>query len=169
MLTAPGIENQSVSRAIQAAVDSTFSIIWGEKPVLCPHRWEQPPSASVAGIISFTGDVSFSTSLVLPREAAPAMVMAFTGMDLPFDSGDMGDAVAELVNILAGDVVAQLDARRLKVQMGLPMVARGCPLELMAAKSNRAVSLDFQCKHGRFWLALVSPPEPGSWRKTTGQ
>ena len=45
--------------------------------------------------------------LGLPRQTASNLVLAFAGCEIDFDSPDMGDAVGELANILAGDFVAR--------------------------------------------------------------
>ena len=160
MLTAPCAPRPTatdiLTEAVRAAVESTFSAIWGEKPVPSPIGEDASPSTCVAGIISFTGDVSWSLSWVLTLESAPALIQGFTGFEIGFDSPDMGDAVAELVNVLAGDVVAQLEARRVKAKMTLPIVARGCPLQLMASRNSKVVRLDYSSKLGKFWFGLVS-------------
>lgn len=144
-----------LTSAVRAAVESTFSAIWGEAPVALAPGQEAKPSACVAGIISFAGDVPWSLSWAMTPESAPALAKKFTGADFPFDGPDIGEVVTELVNILAGDVVLQLDQRRIKAQMGLPMVARGCPLELMASRNSKVARLDYNSSLGRFWLGIV--------------
>lgn len=151
---APALE--VVRDAAQAALAATFAAIFGERPQPRPAPPEGPPSPCVAGIIAFTGDVSWSLALVLEEKSAPALIRGFTGFDIAFDCPNMGDAVAELVNVLAGDVVLELDKRRVKAKMAIPMVARGCPLELMAARSSTVTRLDYASKHGALWLALVA-------------
>ena len=42
--------------------------------------------------------------LAIPKETAINISEAFLGMELPIESDDMGDLIAELSNILAGDV-----------------------------------------------------------------
>jgi CheY-specific phosphatase CheX len=151
-------EDQSACvESVRAAVAATFAAILGEAPKLSPPGRPVTPSPSVAGIISFAGSASWSLSLVLNEEVAPGLVRSFAGFDVPFDSRDMGDAVCELVNVLAGEVVCQVERRGGKAQMSLPMVARGCPLELMAARHSKVTRLDYDTRHGRLWLAIVSP------------
>lgn len=152
-LPATNAPAQVVSEAVHAALESTFAAICGEKPRRC--EGDVTPTSCVAGIISFTGDVTWSLSWVLAHDSAPALVQKFTGFEIPFDSPDMGDAVAELVNVLAGDVVVQMEKRRLKAKMAIPMVARGCPLELMSARNATATRVEYTSSYGRFGLAIV--------------
>jgi CheY-specific phosphatase CheX len=67
----------------------------------------------------------------------------------------MGDMAGELVNVLAGEVVSQLQQRRIKAQMSLPTVARGSPLQLIPEKAFSVARLDFNSKEGAFWLRLA--------------
>lgn len=146
--------------AVKAAVETTFTAICGEKPVHQPGIERNGHGSCVAGIISFLGDVPWSLACVLPQETAPALGQKFTGMEIPFDTPDMGDVAGELVNVLAGEVVAQLEQRRVKAQMSLPTVARGNSLELIPEKGLTVSRLDFTSKQGSFWFRLASA-KPG--------
>ena len=108
----------------------------------------------VAGIISFIGETSWSLTWVLPREIAPVLAHKFTGFEIPFDSPDMGEMAAELVNVLAGDVVAQLEKRCIKAQMSLPTVARGDYLEFTPARGPGVGYIDFTSSYGKFREAM---------------
>src|SRR5947207_8601304 len=107
----------TIADAVTAAVENTFAAICGEKPSRSPNgqpAWNGP---CVAGIISFVGAIPWSLSLVLTQDTAPALARKFTGMEILFDTPDMGDVAAELVNILAGEVVAQLERRHIQAQI----------------------------------------------------
>ena len=98
----------AVADAVHVALVKTFAAICGEEPVPQANGSLACSSACVAGIISFIGDVFWSLSWVLAEDTAPSVVHKFVGMDIPFRGADMGDAVGELVNVLAGEVVAQV-------------------------------------------------------------
>ena len=111
----------------------------------------------IAGIISFFGNLPWTLTWVLTDQTAPALAQKFTGFEIPFDSKDMGDMAGELVNVLAGEIVAQLDQRRIKSQMSLPTVARGTNLELMPERGAPNVAeLDYSSSQGGFWLRLAA-------------
>ncbi|HLJ96562.1 MAG TPA: chemotaxis protein CheX [Gemmataceae bacterium] len=146
----------AVANAVKTSVENTFSVICGEKPIHQANGHDAGNCPCVVGIISFVGGIPWSLSLVLPEETAPALAQKFTGMEIPFDTPDMGDVAAELVNVLAGEVTAQLDRSQIKAQMSLPTVARGKPLELMGERRAAVERLDFTTKQGKFWLRLIS-------------
>jgi CheY-specific phosphatase CheX len=145
-----------IADAVKVAVENTFAKICGEKPAYQSNGSHVSNDSCVAGIISFIGETSWSLSLILTREAAPAFAQTFTGIEIEFDTPDMGDVAAELVNVLAGEVVAQLAHRRFKAQMSLPTVVRGHLLELIPERREAVKRLDFAAKQGNFWLRLAS-------------
>jgi CheY-specific phosphatase CheX len=151
-----GVFPPTIADAVKIAVENTFSAICGEKPTHQANGQQVCNGPCVAGIISFIGGMPrMSLTLVLTQDTAPALAHKFTGMEIPFDTPEMGDAVGELVNVLAGEVVAQLDSRLVKAQMSLPTVVRGNPLELMSESRVAVNRLDFTTKQGRFWLRLA--------------
>ena len=160
-MTASGSNGQGVfpsviADAVKVAVENTFSAICGEKPTHQANGQQVCDGSGVAGIISFLGDMPWSLALVLTQETAPALAHKFTGMEITFDTPDMGDVAAELVNVLAGEVVAQLECRQIKAQISLPIVARGTPLELMPERHMAIDRMHFASKQGKFWLRLAS-------------
>src|SRR5262249_54146675 len=107
--------------------------------------------------ISFMGDVFWSLTWVLSKDAAPALAQKMTGMDIPFESPDMGDVAGELMNVLAGEVVLQLERRRIKAQMSLPNVAKGAHLELLPEHKSSVNQLNFTSSYGEFWMRITTP------------
>jgi CheY-specific phosphatase CheX len=145
-----------IADAVTAAVETTFTAICGEKPLPVRDSPEEPHDASIVGIISFVGDLAWSLAWGFTQDSAAAIAQKFTGFEIPFESPDMGDVVAELVNVLAGDVVHKLDRRRIKAQMSLPTVARGESLELMPDRGHSLFRLHYTSTHGQIWFRLVT-------------
>lgn len=142
--------------AVKASVVKTYSAFCGEAPINGTNGHDHEDGPCIAGIISFFGDIPWSLSWVLSDKVAPVLAHKFAGFEIPFDSPDMGDMAGELVNVLAGEVIAQLEQRRIKAQMSLPTVARGKPLELIPERGRFVSRLDFTSKQGCFWLRLAS-------------
>lgn len=140
--------------AVKASVDKTYSALCGETPVLATEDAADYSGPRIAGIISFVGDVPWSFSWILTQESAPALAMKFTGMEIPFDSSDMGDMAGELVNVIAGEIISQLEQRRIKSQMSLPTVLRGESLEMMPESGRCVKRLDYTSNQGGFSLRL---------------
>jgi CheY-specific phosphatase CheX len=145
-----------VADGVKAAVEETLASICGARPAVAAHDGDFSRGAGVIGIVSFLGDVSWSFSLCLPEETAPALVRQFAGFDISFDSPDMCDVVGELANVVAGDIVARLEARRVKAQMSLPMVARGSDVEVLSPTGSPAARFTCRIPQGPFWYKLVA-------------
>ncbi|HZZ78364.1 MAG TPA: chemotaxis protein CheX [Gemmataceae bacterium] len=140
--------------AVKASIDRTQSAFFSETPTLVAG--EQPHDGPcIAGIVSFLGEMPWSLTWVLSNETAPTVAKKFAGFDIPFESADMGDMVGELVNVIAGEIVAQLEQRKIKSQMSLPTVARG-PLELLPVDGPSVIKLEYTSKEGPFWFRMAS-------------
>lgn len=157
-----GLFPAAIADAVREAVEATFDRICSEKPILRTNGDQDIAGSSVIGIISFVGDHTWSLALVLPQETAPALARQFAGFDVPFDSADMGDVVGELANVLAGDVVARLEGKRITAHMTLPTVARGQDMKTILSKGTAAMHMTFASGQGplRFNLAAVQSECP---------
>ena len=137
------------------SVDKTYSAYFSEKPLLTANEHGGHDGPCIAGIISFLGDLTWSLSWILPKDLAPILAQRFAGFEIPFDSPDMGDMAGELVNVLAGEIVSQLDKRHIKAQMSLPTIARGGPLVLVPENGPTIANLEYTSKEGAFWFRLA--------------
>ncbi len=146
---------EEVVEAACVSIENTLANILGNKPV----RTATAPATdapALLGIISFVGDAKWSLSLMLGDPVAGHMVEKFCGMALPFDSPDLGDAVGELVNVIAGEVVAQMEKRRLKAKMSLPIVIRGRAMELIQERGTSVEQIDYTSDYGPFTVRLTT-------------
>lgn len=141
---------------VKQSLMETFAAICGVEPEFHGTREIEDPVAGVIGIISLMGENSWSLMLGLPPDTAVALAQQFAGFEIPFDSEDMGDAVGELVNILAGDIAARLDTSGIKAQVSLPTVTRGGDIELLRSGEVVSLCLHFTFPEGEFWLNLAT-------------
>ena len=109
----------------------------------------------VIAVISLVGDVEWSVFLGLPRQTATVVAAKFAGFEIPFDSEDMGDAIGELTNILAGQVKALLDQRKVKVELSLPSVMRAESLHVLVQSKVVTRKTCFNSPLGRFWTGVT--------------
>lgn len=109
----------------------------------------------VIGCISLVGDVDWSLVLSIPRATASALAGNFAGFEIPFDSSDMGDAVGEMANLLAGEVKVQLDGIGLEAEISLPQVFRGDIIEVLQLPHVPSKLLSFECSCGPLWVAIA--------------
>lgn len=160
---------EAVEVAVRAAVHGFFGTHLGLEPAeVIGEPWDGHPAA-ITAVISFFGDPVFSVMLGLPEATAAAVAEKFCGFEVPFDGPDMGDLVGELVNVMAGEVVARLEAGGKKAPMSLPTVARGQNVELLPPADARTERLAFTTAAGPFWLKLVRASGSHTGTRRSGQ
>lgn len=147
---------QPVADALVASVESVLGSVCGQKPVKCPAAGlgDRP---CVIAILSFDGTPAWTVTCRLTDETAPELMKKFAGFDIPFDSPDMGDVVGEFVNVLAGEVVAQLERRRMKHRMSLPTVLRGVGMQLVPESGATSQTVEFTVPQGRIQFEMITP------------
>lgn len=149
--------NSDHVQCVVDAVGSAMTWVAGEEPQL---RGEDPVAEAlrcegVVGCISLVGDVDWSLVLSIPRATAPALAGNFAGFEIPFDSPDMGDAVGEMANLVAGEVKVQLDGIGLSAEISLPQVFRGEIIEVLQLPHLPSKLLTFECSCGPLWVAIA--------------
>ena len=82
------------------------------------------------------------------------MALNFAGFEIPFDSADMGDAVGEFSNILAGRAKMRLTEQDIQVKLSLPNVLRANDMTFLSGDEVAAMQSYFNCEHGDFWLGI---------------
>ncbi len=115
----------------------------------------------VIGVISIVGDVEWSIFFGLPKVSAMALAAKFAGFEIPFDSEDMGDAVGELTNILAGEIKRRLAGKSVAVTIALPSVIRAESIHVLNRRDTSAVKMCYSCEAGKLWTGVISPKEGG--------
>lgn len=152
---APAVFPDAIEMAVRAAADGFFGTHLGLDPAeVLGEPWDGHPAA-VTAVISFFGDPAFSVMLGLPEATAATVAERFCGSEVPFDSPDMGDLVGELVNVMAGEVTARLEAGGRKAPMSLPTVVRGRDVEVLPPADATSERLAFTSAAGPFWLKLI--------------
>ena len=152
---APASSSDVVVRdCVANAVIATVERLCGSTPSLIEPCPEPNQGQQIIGIISFVGNTSWTLSWGFGEKTAVALTKVFTGLDLEFSSPDMGDVAAELVNVLAGEVVALANQAGMQVQMSLPAVARGQAVEFVVDRGGPTSRLSFQSELGDFWISM---------------
>jgi CheY-specific phosphatase CheX len=116
------------------------------------NMWRE---GAVIGVISIMGDVDWSVFLGLPRDTAEILTEKFAGFEIPFDSEDMGDAVGELTNILAGNVKSRLAEKGVRTNISLPNVLRAENLQVLVQRSACLIKSCFTSEAGKLWTGVV--------------
>ena len=125
------------------------------------------PAAGIIASISLIGDVAWLISMGLPKDTTVGVVKQFAGFEVPFDSDEMGDAVGELANILAGLTKANLDRMGLRADLSLPSITRGSKIKLLHIHEAPAARRHFSSPFGQLWVEVcdgsgVATRRPGT-------
>lgn len=145
------------SDCVPEAVISVFAATCGTAVAPDPSSADEAfADSTVMAVISLVGEVEWTLFLDLPAPSACLLAAKFAGFEIPFDSADMGDAIGELANILAGDIKARLDSRGVRADLSLPSVLRGEHVNLVLQKGLPRNKWLFACPAGKIRAGIVA-------------
>jgi chemotaxis protein CheX len=143
--------------SVKLSVDSTFTPIFNKTPEFqgIDVLTKLDTFDGIVGVVTFVGDIAWSLSLGLNSELAAIISKKFFGMDIDYNSPDMGDMIGEFVNIIGGDVLARLDSINIKAEMSIPTATRGQDIAVLFSEKLPLKQLYFKCSGGNFWIKLA--------------
>lgn len=147
---------KEIVEMVKESVINTFASISGEEPVYTDENVNKDPLNGIIGNIAvFNPEHTLSLMLAIPKDTALALSEIFMGMELPFESDDMGDLIGEISNILAGDVAANIEKVGFRGQSSLPTATRGSDLTLFMPNKPPTEKMKFSGSNGEFWLNMA--------------
>lgn len=145
-----------LSEKVSESVVQTFGSITGEELSLAKNGTKSGPLNGMVGNITvFNAEHTLSLILAIPKNTAIYLSEVFIGMELPFESDDMGDLIGEVSNILAGDVAANVEQIGFRGQSSLPTATRGSDLTLFMPNKPPVEKMKFSSSNTEFWLTIV--------------
>ncbi|WP_309715294.1 chemotaxis protein CheX [Armatimonas sp.] len=150
------IIDPSLVEAVHEAFAQTIAMFAGAELTPKPVDEIDRLCDSICGTISFVGDRNFSAMICCSRESAAELSMAMAGFEIDYDSADMGDAIGEVVNIVAGDIVARMETVGFEVAMSLPTVFRGHDIERVVAHNTLSSCAVYDLSQSQFWVEIVT-------------
>lgn len=142
--------------SVVECVKNTIESIVGDQPEYIESDDNGSPMNGIIGNIAvFNTEHTLSMMIAIPKETALSLSEVFCGVELPFDSDDMGDLVGEISNILAGDVAASIENIGFVGQSSLPTATRGSDLTLFLPNKPPRAKLKFSGVGGDFWVNLA--------------
>ncbi|MAL16839.1 MAG: hypothetical protein CL670_08295 [Balneola sp.] len=145
-----------IVKIVEESVINTFTSICGAEPSCIELEDESGPLNGIIGNIAvFNSDHTFSLMIAIPKETALNISEAFLGMELAFESHDMGDLIAEIANILAGEVAANVEKVGFRGQSSLPTATRGSDLTLFMPNKPPSAKMKFSSACGEFMLNMA--------------
>lgn len=109
----------------------------------------------IVALIGLSGSARGNVALSFPHQTALAMVSRFMGLKINAIDGTVSDAVAEMVNIVAGGAKARLCDGERPIDLGLPNVIRGKEYTVEYPSSSVWLDIPFTCDLGPFSLRVT--------------
>ncbi len=158
------MQEQLVIEAIQAAASLVFSTMLGKELTQAAAHEEVEaavPSEGVFAQISLVGACSITALVNCSSEAACSIASALMMDDCPVVNADVLDAMAEIANMIMGNVKTDLDGQLGATNLSIPTVISGSQFSVHN-KSKRWIVLPFAMEGGDFSVKVCfeQPPTP---------
>jgi CheY-like chemotaxis protein/CheY-specific phosphatase CheX len=117
----------------------------------------------VFGVISVAGELQWGVTLGFEQAAAEGVASRFAGCPISSDDPDLGDAIGEISNIVAGYMKRLLRERGVQVTHSLPTVFSADRIRLLVQRGHFSYAdrVDFNSEVGRFWISVASGTSTG--------
>jgi len=155
-----------VIQCFKSSLSDALRDVWGDKPE-CVRQDKEAASEQLeeglVGIISFMGQaLPLSMMIGVPKSDVENITEKFFSVRVPYSDPRISDAIGELSNILAGDVLARLENIGFNTRMSLPTVVCG-PLAKLSAHQP-AEFFCFQVSDVTIWTKICTAPSRRSRR-----
>lgn len=137
------------------AVNSVFTTMLSLQPArkslkVSPDESDEPQITSIIGI---SGQVHGVVALRFPPDTARQLASRLLGSDLTENSDEVTDAVAEMVNMVAGNAKARFDHDP-PLELGLPTVVEGRGYRLKYPSGSFWLEVPFETEAGAFSMEV---------------
>lgn len=145
------------------AVRQAFSRVCQLELVEATEAEPVGPGPVVYGLFTLSGDVHWNLTLGLDGPVAEEAATRFGGYSMTLDHPELGDAIAELTNIIAGGLKRMLNECELAVQQSLPSVLSARDLRFLVERGRPTASdqMYFLTDLGRVWISVSAGLNPG--------
>jgi chemotaxis protein CheX len=111
----------------------------------------------VITMVSIFGDIHWTISMAFDEQAAVGVSSRLAGIEIPFDSVDLGDAMGEVTNMVAGEIKRVLLNRDLSVKITLPTVLAATEIRWLVHNAENASqdSVRFSSPMGFMRIAIT--------------
>jgi CheY-specific phosphatase CheX len=145
-----------ITQLVKKSVTDTLESIIGEELTYNDEQEEaEKLNGMVGNITIFNSNHTLSLILAIPKDSAIFLSEVFIGMEIPFESEDMGDLIGEVSNIVAGEVAANIETIGFRGQSSLPTATRGSDLTLFMPNKPPTKKMKFEGDSIEFWLTMA--------------
>jgi CheY-like chemotaxis protein len=145
------------------AVRQTFSRVCRMELVEATAEDSADSGPIIYGLLALAGDVHWNLTLGLDGSVAEEAATRFGGYAMTLDHPELGDAIAEITNIIAGLLKRLLSECGLAVQQSLPSVLSARDLRFLVERGKPTASdqMNFRTDQGRIWISVSAGLNPG--------
>lgn len=117
----------------------------------------------VFGVMTVTGELQWSVTLGFEQAAAEGVASRFAGCPITADDPDLGDAIGEISNIVAGYIKRLLRDKGVQVTHSLPTVFSADRIRLLVQRGHFTLAdrVDFTSEVGRCWISVTAGANVG--------
>jgi|HubBroStandDraft_4_1064222.scaffolds.fasta_scaffold01555_6 chemotaxis protein CheX len=165
----PAITSADLSEAIKVATHDVFSTMLGVelKPgAVFLEKQEPAPASGVVSLIGLAGPWVGTGSLSCPAAFACRIASQMLMTEYPAISEDVLDAVAEITNMIIGNVKTTLENRLGSMLLSTPTVIYGRNFQTRSARNQEWTVVPFEWDAERMCVQVCIAPNPDAESKT---
>ena len=165
----PAITSAELSDAIKAATHDVFSTMLGAelKPgEVYVEKQEAAPASGVVSLIGLAGPWVGTGSLSCSASFACRIASQMLMTEYPSISEDVLDAVAEITNMIIGNVKTMLENRLGSMLLSTPTVIYGRNFQTRSARNQEWTVVPFDWDSERMCVQVCIAPNPDAESKT---
>ncbi len=144
---------------IEQIVESVFETMLGVRLECVDRPWFPDPDRLTA-TVHFAGEVPGAVVIECSMATACRMAGALTGIDHAAVDEDVYDALAEIVNMVGGNLKSLLHAG---CGLSMPTVVNGFDYKQRLPRARISTRSAFECDWGDLWVTYLleeQPPRP---------
>jgi chemotaxis protein CheX len=152
-----------VDTLIRKATLEVFSTMLGIEDVsaetLDPVHRSAGPRSGIFSLIGMAGAWAGTTSLVCSAEFACEISSRFLQAKFEAVNGEVLDAIAEMTNMIGGNIKTMLEQTLGEMRLSTPTVICGRDIQAHSARLNHWVVVRFACAAGELYVQTCLAPD----------
>jgi len=167
---AEGLTQSDLAEAIRTATEQVFSTMLGLELTsgdVFVEKQDAVPASGVVSVIGLAGAWVGSGSLFCREQFACKLASVFLQEQYTAIGEDVLDSVAELTNMIVGNVKTRLGNRVGALGLSTPTVIYGRDFQTRSARNQEWTVVPFSLDGDRMFVQMCLIPNPGAGEKPT--
>jgi len=159
----PSITATEIADAIKAATEDVFSTMLNlkiEPGDVYVDKQEASPASGVVSLIGLAGPWVGTGSISCSAEFACRLAAGLLTTEYPAICEDVLDAIAEVTNMIIGNVKTTLENRLGEMGLSTPTVIYGRNFQTRSARNQDWTVVPFNCDGDRMCIQVCLAPNP---------